>query len=52
MPEISQTPPGSCPTCQTPMRLWLIEPRETDHEKRMYRCDSCGHSETTVVAYL
>jgi hypothetical protein len=42
---------GPCPKCQTPLRLGLIEPAQPGHEKRTYRCDSCGYAETKMVKY-
>ena len=40
---------GPCPKCGQPLRLGLIEPDESDHEKRTYQCDSCGYSEIKTV---
>jgi hypothetical protein len=40
---------GPCTKCQASLRLALIEPDNPDYEKRMYQCDSCGHSETKTV---
>ena len=42
---------GPCPKCSQPLRLGLIEPDESDHEKRTYQCDSCGYSEIKTVKY-
>jgi hypothetical protein len=56
MPEANQTQKtpitfGPCPKCRTSMLLGLIELDEPGHEKRTYRCDSCGHSVTKAVKY-
>jgi ssDNA-binding Zn-finger/Zn-ribbon topoisomerase 1 len=42
---------GPCPACGHSLRLGLIEPGETEHEKRTYQCDSCGHSEIKTVKF-
>ncbi len=42
---------GPCPQCRAPLRLALIEPEEPDYDKRMYKCASCGYSETKTVKY-
>jgi len=39
------------PKCKQPLRLGLIEPAETGHDKRLYECASCGHSEIVTVKY-
>jgi DNA-directed RNA polymerase subunit RPC12/RpoP len=50
MPELVATT-KLCLKCNLRMRLTLIEPIEADEEKRMYRCQSCGHTETKTVKY-
>jgi hypothetical protein len=56
MLEIRQTQPtpitfGPCPKCQTPIHLAMVEPDKPGYEKRTFRCDSCGYSETKTVKY-
>jgi transposase len=50
VPE-SVTTTKLCPKCNHHLRLILLQPMEVDEEKRMYRCDSCGHIETKTVKY-
>jgi hypothetical protein len=62
MPEpsepLSETPPPpqaretfgpDCIKCGSTLRLVLVEPTEPKYEKRMYRCDKCGHLETRTL---
>jgi hypothetical protein len=42
---------GPCPKCKQPLRLGVIEPAETGHDKRLYEYASCGHSEIVTLKY-
>ena len=50
-PAIENVTFGPCPKCGQSLRLGLIEPDESDHEKRTYQCNSCGYSEIKTVKY-
>ena len=41
-----------CIMCGTPMFLCRIEPaEEADHDRRIFECFACRHSQTAVIKY-
>lgn len=42
----------TCCNCRSPMRLWRIEPKLTEHriDTHFFACDKCGHATSEDIA--
>ena len=50
-PTTSEVTTPKCPRCALPMHLERIEPDKPQHDRRIFRCETCGESVSETVKY-